>query len=99
MSSIGFVKDKLNLKAYSLQGIEFRDIKFDGGETYRGGWRDGAVSCLTISPVLLAICSELSCTSSCVFHLRPLRDLCSLKEREFILGMTAVYTKVPGTKA
>lgn len=32
-----------NLEAYSLQDITYVELKFDQGESYRGGWRDDTV--------------------------------------------------------
>ncbi|GAB4813493.1 hypothetical protein N2152v2_000539 [Parachlorella kessleri] len=40
MNGISFLRDNLNLQAYSLEDIAFKELRFEGGESYRGGWRD-----------------------------------------------------------
>lgn len=36
-------RDGGNLETYNLKNIEFRELRFEQGESYRGGWRDDQV--------------------------------------------------------
>lgn len=38
-----FLRDQGGLQAYKLEGIEWKELRFENGESYRGGWREDKV--------------------------------------------------------
>lgn len=101
-----FLRDQGNLQAYKLEGIEWKELRFENGESYRGGWREDKVGrwvvvapqgrqarrrCAVVRAVRTA-CLPLDSTASPTLpHSR--------RARASTLGRTAACTRARGRRA